>query len=117
MKITKSQLKQIIKEEMEGRLDEVYWGPADPDHPEHQEFLKYQSQQPQPAAGLVKPPSLDDRVARLEEKLDELKANAHLIAAAPELYEALERVVRISDRDHVAWNEAKAALAKARGET
>ena len=72
MKITKSQLKEIIKEEMEGRLDEIYWGPADPDHPEHQEFLKYQSQQPQPAAGLVKPPSLDDRVARLEEKLDEL---------------------------------------------
>ena len=72
MKLTRSQLKQAIKEEMEGRLDEIYWGPADPDHPEHQEFLKYQSQQPQPAAGVVRSPSLDDRVDRIEAKLDEL---------------------------------------------
>tara|TARA_R110000824_G_scaffold319280_1_gene506391 strand:- start:569 stop:829 length:261 start_codon:yes stop_codon:yes gene_type:complete len=70
MKITKSQLKQIIKEEMEGRLDEVFWGPADPDHPEHQEFLKYQSQQP--GARAARPPSLEQRVSRIEEKLDEL---------------------------------------------
>ena len=33
-----------------------------------------------------------------------------------ELYEALEEVVRISDRDHEAWVKAHAALAKARGE-
>ena len=43
-------------------------------------------------------------------------ANAHLIAAAPELYETLEEVIRISDRKHDAWDKAKAALAKARGE-
>ena len=42
--------------------------------------------------------------------------NAHLIAAAPELYETLEEVIRISDRKHDAWDKAKAALAKARGE-
>lgn len=44
------------------------------------------------------------------------EANGRLIAAAPELYAALEEVVRISDRKHDAWDEAKAALAKARGE-
>lgn len=33
-----------------------------------------------------------------------------------ELVEALEEVVRISDRDHEAWDKAKAAIAKARAE-
>jgi len=42
--------------------------------------------------------------------------DAHLIAAAPDLYNALEEVIRISDRKHDAWDKAKAALAKARGE-
>ena len=41
--------------------------------------------------------------------------NAHLIAAAPDLYNALEEVIRISDRKHDAWDKAKAAIAKARG--
>lgn len=48
-----------------------------------------------------------------------LQANAHLIAAAPELYEALERVIKIIDDS--SWclklTEERAALAKARGET
>lgn len=48
-------------------------------------------------------------------------ANAHLIAAAPELYEALEAVelARNSDEPHDwqrATNLSAAALAKARGE-
>jgi hypothetical protein len=46
--------------------------------------------------------------------------NAHLIAAAPELYEALERVCDTygfdSSTDSSIWQEAFAALAKARGE-
>jgi hypothetical protein len=57
---------------------------------------------------------------------EELKANARLIAAAPELYEALEECKRVlSDlqstqlegtRTRAAWEKARAALAKARGE-
>ena len=42
-------------------------------------------------------------------------ANAALIAAAPELYEALKEVVRISGRKHGAWDKAHAALARAGG--
>lgn len=48
---------------------------------------------------------------------DAMDANANLIAAAPELYDALESVVRIADRDTVEFAAARAALAKARGET
>lgn len=40
-------------------------------------------------------------------------ANAKLIAAAPELLEALIEVVRISDRNNIAWNRAKEAIKKA----
>lgn len=55
-----------------------------------------------------------------------LEANAHLIAAAPELYEALEwletyamvQVDRHPDaQDNKGWRNIIAALAKARGET
>jgi len=42
-------------------------------------------------------------------------ANARLIAAAPELLEALKAVVAISDRKHDAWDAAEAAIAKAKG--
>lgn len=45
---------------------------------------------------------------------------AHLIAAAPELYEALEHAVASQPQDDSceAWvSDARAALAKARGET
>ena len=38
---------------------------------------------------------------------------AKLIAAAPDLLEALIEVVRISDRKHDAWDKAKAAILKA----
>lgn len=41
--------------------------------------------------------------------------NAHLIAAAPEMYEALEWITK--NCDGPAFGKAKAALAKARGET
>lgn len=36
-----------------------------------------------------------------------------LIAAAPDLLAALKKVVAISDRKHDAWDEARAAIAKA----
>lgn len=50
------------------------------------------------------------------------EANAHLIAAAPELYEALVALMDLESRDRVMpagpeWDAARAALAKARGET
>lgn len=43
------------------------------------------------------------------------RANANLIAAAPDLLAALKEVVRISDRKHAAWDAAKAAIAQAEG--
>ena len=42
-------------------------------------------------------------------------ANAYLIAAAPDLYSALSRIVE-GDNSEAAFHEATAALAKARGE-
>lgn len=56
------------------------------------------------------------------------EANAHLIAAAPEMYEALERWLRLATNPQISsetyWREwpsirnaADAALKKARGET
>lgn len=42
-------------------------------------------------------------------------ANARLIAAAPDLLEALKELVAISDRKHDAWDKAHAAIAKATG--
>jgi hypothetical protein len=48
---------------------------------------------------------------------DEMNACASVMAAAKELYEALTEVVALSDRKHDAWDKARAALAKARGET
>lgn len=49
-------------------------------------------------------------------RLRPARANAHLIAAAPELYEALIGVIRVADRATVEFDRARAALAKARGE-
>lgn len=55
---------------------------------------------------------------------EEARANAHLIAAAPDLYEALERAVRYftdAGSNREAWGEMvhewQQTLAKARGET
>ena len=52
-------------------------------------------------------------IAPVNNGFDETLANAKLIAAAPGLLEALIEVVRISDRNHEAWDKAKAAINKA----
>lgn len=58
-----------------------------------------------------------------DETYDEALANARLIAAAPELYEALAGMVRqwepaypIENDEQAAYDAARAALSKARGE-
>jgi hypothetical protein len=43
-------------------------------------------------------------------------SDARLAAAAPDLYEALRGILAITDRAHVAWDKARAALAKSSGE-
>lgn len=48
-------------------------------------------------------------------RLEWSEADIALINAAPELLDALRRVVAISDRKHDAWDAAKAAIAKASG--
>ncbi len=50
-----------------------------------------------------------------QSSLPEARANAKLMSAAPDLLEALQEVIAISDRDHVAWFKAKAAIEKAIG--
>jgi hypothetical protein len=45
--------------------------------------------------------------------VDDGESDAKLIAAAPDLLEALREVVRISDRKHPAWDKAKSAINKA----
>ena len=54
-------------------------------------------------------------IAGLPGCIETTAANARLIAAAPDLLEALERVVAIADRDTTEFNTAKAAIAKAKG--
>lgn len=49
------------------------------------------------------------------ERTDEQKANAHLIAAAPEMYEALKNLVESCQLFGKDVDEARAALAKAEG--
>ena len=51
-----------------------------------------------------------DRIAELE------KENEALRQQRDELLEALEEVIAISNRKHDAWDKAKAAIAKAKGE-
>jgi hypothetical protein len=46
----------------------------------------------------------------------EMKANAALIAAAPDLLAALIKVVSVADRQTVEFDAARAAIAKARGQ-
>lgn len=56
-------------------------------------------------------------VGHLSTGRDQNMANAHLIAAAPELLEALLAVVSVADRATAEFDLARAAIAKATGET
>ncbi len=47
--------------------------------------------------------------------LQEAEANARLIAAAPELLEALRNLMSVTDENHPRWKEAAAIIAKAGG--
>ena len=58
------------------------------------------------------PPTEEDAALMVANK----NAATAAAAAAPDLLAALEEVVRISDRKHDAWDAAKAAIKKARGE-
>jgi len=46
-------------------------------------------------------------------RIDEQRANARLIAAAPDLLVALQAVLRVADRATVEFDAARAAIAKA----
>ena len=48
-----------------------------------------------------------------DNRVEELEANARLIAAAPELLAALRGVVRVADRATAEFDAARAAIAKA----
>ena len=62
----------------------------------------------------------DNYISRLSAWTPEQEANANLIAAAPELLEAVEHVLIASEdngnMDDIDWNMLRAAIAKARGE-
>jgi hypothetical protein len=60
-----------------------------------------------------KQPDSDNTICGIWDNSPTAEANAKLIAAAPDLLEALIEVVRISDRKHDAWDKAKAAIKKA----
>lgn len=60
-------------------------------------------------------------IARIAKHMEETQANAHLIAAAPEMLEALEGLlegIEAQDPSQIRFNlpHAKAAIAKAKGE-
>ena len=55
-----------------------------------------------------------------EDRSPECEANAHLIAAAPDLLEALEALVLDESKEYIPtrlWDAARAAIAKAKGQT
>jgi hypothetical protein len=62
-------------------------------------------------------PEEDDDGGVRGRTLEEATANAHLIAAAPDLLEALEAVMPYIVGDKcVPWQKAQSAIAKAKGE-
>lgn len=56
-------------------------------------------------------------VGNSDDPFERTEANARLIAAAPDLLAALKGILAITDRNHVAWHAAHAAIAKANGES
>lgn len=65
----------------------------------------------------IESPFVPNAIAIVEDWQDEESlANARLIAAAPELLEALEAVISVADRDTLIFRKAHEAIAKAKGE-
>ena len=62
------------------------------------------------------PHSTLPEASKVSDHIKDLKANARLIAAAPELYEALEDASDLLDRMGYLSSEFREVLAKARGE-
>lgn len=58
-----------------------------------------------------------DERSKAQQERSPYRIIARLQASNNELADALEAVIAISDRKHDAWDAAKAALAKARGES
>lgn len=52
-----------------------------------------------------------------DNEIPQVEANARLIAAVPDLLEAQKGVLRVADRATVEFDAARAAIAKATGET
>jgi len=71
--------------------------------------------------GTLKNPLIAVVQSRHCDSPDELRANAHLIAAAPDLYEALEELLTFVQAHNggelMRVEDARAALRKARGES
>jgi len=69
------------------------------------------------AVSWLNSPGLAGRIAKVNSGQIEQEANAHLIAAAPELLKALVAIVAVADRKTAEFDLARAAIAKARGTT
>jgi hypothetical protein len=69
------------------------------------------------AVGCVWQGSTDTASTGLPGSIEVSAENAFLIAAAPDLLAALEGVLRVADRATVEFDAARAAIAKARGES
>jgi len=101
-------------------MTETKWTPG-PWHraEEHESMVQIQQVNPpyvivgRALGSIVLAPESSKRV-----QFDVMQANAALMAAAPDLYEALERLVHeFAPESMEAWNQARASLARARGET
>jgi hypothetical protein len=66
------------------------------------------------ALNMVNPDDLESQEVCVHD-VDETKANARLIAAAPDMLAALKAVVAIADRRTDEFDAARAAIAKAEG--
>lgn len=82
------------------------WRLSGPDH-----FYDYTIQGPTEELAIAA--AVNGEMRRMGGELAEHEANARLIAAAPELLEALQAVVRV--RDKAAFDQARAAIRKATG--
>jgi hypothetical protein len=63
----------------------------------------------------IEKPFLPAALAVVSDSVDECKANARLISAAPDLLAALKGVINVADRDTIEFKSARKAIAKAEG--